>query len=110
MPLPEIEQHRVDKLLSDFCDKRVLPHARDQVRMIYKVTGSKAILIESRPFLQNPSVWTETPIAQFEYNATAKTWSLYAYDRNDKRKLFSKGPLEHLIQEADKDVTGIFWG
>jgi len=110
MPLPEIEQHRAHKLLTAFCDKRVPLPDRDQVKMIYKVTGSKVILAESRPDFQNPSFWINIPIAQFEYSSPASTWTLYAYDRNDKRKLYSKGPLEHLIQEVDKDPTGIFWG
>lgn len=110
MPLPEIEQYRVDKLFKSFCEKRVPPHSRDQVRMSYKVTGSKVILIESRPHFQDLSIWIEMPIAQFEYSAATKAWSLYAYDRNDKRKPYSKGSLEQLIQDVDQDLTGIFWG
>ncbi|WP_437178211.1 DUF3024 domain-containing protein [Geomonas subterranea] len=110
MPLPDIEQHRADKLLTTFCDKRVPPHARGHVKMTYKLTGNKAILIESRPYYDDPTKWTEMPIAQFEYSATSKSWSLYAYNRNDKRMAYAKGPLEYLIKAVDQDPTGIFWG
>jgi hypothetical protein len=110
MSLPETEQHRVKKLFGAFIEKRVPQHVRDQVRLIYKITGRKVILIETRPHFQDPTVWTEMPIAQFEYDEAAKVWSLYAYDRNDKRKPYSKGHLELLIQEVDNDPTCIFWG
>ena len=110
MPLPETEQHRVSKLFKAFIEKRVPPHARDQVKLVCKVVGNRVVLSECRPYYNDPSTWSEMPIAQFEYDVEAKAWSLYAYDRNDKRKLYSKGQLEQLIQEVDKDATGIFWG
>ena len=110
MSLPEIEQFRVEKLLKAFCEKRVPPHARDQVKLICKVIGNRVTLSECRPYYNDPSSWSEMPVAQFEYDLAAKSWSLYAYDRNSKRKPYSKGPLEKLIQEVDNDPTGIFWG
>jgi len=110
MPLPEIEQHRVKKLLSAFIEKRVPPHIRDQVKEVCKAIDNRVTLSECRPYYNDPSTWTEMPIAQFEYDLGTKVWSLYAYNRNDKRKPYSKGALEQLIQEVDKDPTGIFWG
>lgn len=53
MPLPETEQHRVDKLFRSFCKKRIPPHARDQVKLTYRIAGGKVILIESRSDFQN---------------------------------------------------------
>jgi hypothetical protein len=110
MALPEIEQHRVKKLLGTFIDKRVPPAVRDQIKLVCKVLGNRVTLSECRPYYNDPSTWTEAKIAQFEYDEAAKQWSLYAFDRNSKRTPFSKGPLEQLIQEVDKDSTGIFWG
>jgi hypothetical protein len=49
-------------------------------------------------------------IAQFEYSASAKGWSLYGYDRNEKRVPVAKGNLEKLIKVVDQDLSGIFWG
>ena len=110
MALPETEQHRANKLFRAFIDKRVPLHVRDQVKLVCKVVGNRVTLSECRPYYNDPSSWSEMPIAQFEYDEDAKAWSLYAYDRNDKRKPYSKGPLEQLIKEVDKDTTGIFWG
>jgi hypothetical protein len=110
MPLPEIELHRVNKLFTKFCNDRIPPEVRSQIKLLFKFTGNKVILIESRPYYDDPSRWSEMPVAQFEYSATTKSWSLYGYNRNDKRLPLSKGTLEKLIQEVDKDATGIFWG
>ena len=110
MPLPEIELHRVNRLLSNFCEQRIPPHARDQIKLLFNIKGNKVILIESRPYYDDPSKWSEMPVAQFEYSATTKSWSLYGYNRNDKRLPISKGSLDKLIKEVDQDDTGIFWG
>lgn len=64
MPLPEIEQHTVAKLLGGFCDMREPADVRDQVNLCHKITGSKVILIESRPYW-DPTKWSEMPTAQF---------------------------------------------
>ena len=110
MSLPETELFRVTKLFTKYCEQRIPLHARDQIKLFYNITGNKVILMESRPVWDDPTKWTEMPIAQFEYSATTKIWSLYGYNRNDKRLPYSKGTLEKLIQELDKDKTGIFWG
>lgn len=110
MALPEIELHRVEKLLGAFCDQRIRPHVKHLVKLIYKISGNKVILIETRPYHFDPTKWTEMPIAQFEYNEVKGTWSLYGYGRHENRKPCSKGNLEKLIQDVDYDSTGIFWG
>lgn len=110
MQLPETEQHRIKKLFNVLCKKRVPDHASEHVKLTYKVADSTVTLVESRPDFQNPSLWIEIPIAQFEYEVTAKSWTLYAYDRNDRPRLYSRGPLGQLLQDVDKDITCIFWG
>lgn len=110
MPLPEIELFRVNKLFTQFCDNRIPPEIRDQIKLLFKINGNKVILIESRPYYNDPTKWTEMPIAQFEYSATTKMWSLFGYNRNDKRLPIARGSLDTLIEAVDKDKTGIFWG
>jgi hypothetical protein len=110
MALPEIELHRVNKLLTKFCEQRVPPEVRDQIKILFTIKGNKVILVESRPYYNDPTKWSEMPVAQFEYTETTRQWSLFGYDRNDRRLLVAKGSLEKLIQEVDKDSTVIFWG
>lgn len=110
MALPELEHHRVEKLLSKFCEQRIPPELRDEIKMIYRIFGNKVVLIESRPYFDDPTKWTEVPIAQFEYSTTAKSWSLYGFNRNSRRVPHSTGTLDKLIQDVEKDTTRIFWG
>ena len=110
MALPETEKFRADKLLAAFCERRVPLHVRDQIRLLYNIQRNKIILIETRSVYDDPSRWTEMTVAQFENNEAAKTWSLYGYNRNDRRLPVAKGALDVLIEEVDRDRTGIFWG
>ena len=110
MALPETELFRAEKLLTEFCERRVPAHVRDQIRLLFTINGNKVVLVESRPVYDDPSRWTEMPIAQFEYSLAAKSWSLYGYNRNDRRVPVAKGALDVLINEVDADRTGIFWG
>ena len=110
MSLPEIELFRVKKLFSRFCEQRIPPDVRDQIKLIYIIKGNKVVLVESRPFFNDPTKWTEMPVAQFEYIFLSNSWSLFAYDSRSRRFPYSKGKLDKLIQEVDTDHTGIFWG
>lgn len=110
MALPEIELHRVNKLLTQFCEQHIPPDVRDRIKLFYTIKGNKVILIESRPYFDDPTKWTEMPVAQFEYSETSKNWSLFGYNRNDKRLPYSKGSLKKLLQDVGKDPSGIFWG
>jgi len=110
MSLPELELHRVDKLFNQFCNQRIPLEVRDQIKLLFNIKGNKVILIESRPYYDDPSKWTEMPVAQFEYSEKTKQWSLFGYNRNDKRLPIAKGSLDKLINEVDADPSGIFWG
>lgn len=110
MALSEIELHRVNKLFTSFCEQRIPPEVRNEIKLLFTVKGNKVILVESRPYFDDPTKWSEMPVAQFEYSETTKQWSLFGYNRNDRRLPVAKGSLEKLIQEVAKDSTGIFWG
>lgn len=110
MALPEMEQQRVDKLLGQLCEQRT---KADQVQMHYDTRGHRVTLTESRPLFIDPSVWNEIKIAQFEYSAAAQSWTLYWYDRKNRRQPYptgrNKDTLEKLLLEVNADPTGIFW-
>lgn len=110
MALPDIEQQRVDRLLGQLCDQKSIP---DLVKLQYDTRGNRVTLSESRPLFIDPAIWNEIKIAQFEYSTEALNWTLYWYDRKNRRQPYptgrNKDTLEKLILEVDADPTGIFW-
>jgi hypothetical protein len=52
-------------------------------------------------------------VAQFELNPESQRWTLYWYDRKNRRQPYPTGrnrdTLEKLVAEVDSDPTGIFW-
>lgn len=110
MALPETEHQRVVRLLGQLCEQRTIP---DQVKMQYDTRGSRVTLAESRPLFIDPAIWNEIKIAQFEYSAESRNWTLYWYDRKNRRHPYPTGrnrdTLEKLVLEVDSDPTGIFW-
>jgi Protein of unknown function (DUF3024) len=71
-------------------------------------------LFESRPYHLDPSVWTNTPIARFRFDAETKKWSLCYADRNSKWQPYMRiepsADFDVLLKEIDDDPIGIFWG
>lgn len=110
MALPETEQQRVDSLLGQLCVQRTIP---DQVKLQLDTRGNRVVLSESRPLFIDPAIWNEIKIAQFEYSPESCNWTLYWYDRKNRRQPYPTGrnrdTLEKLVREVDSDPTGIFW-
>jgi hypothetical protein len=110
MALPETELQRVDTLLGNLCEQRNIP---DQVKLQLDIKGNRVVLTESRPLFIDPSIWNEIKIAQFEYSPESLNWTLYWYDRKNRRQPYptgrNKDTLEKLVHEVDSDPTGIFW-
>jgi hypothetical protein len=109
MALPEEELHRVNELLDVFCRAR----SGDSVRVEYHARGNRVTLVESRPLFIDPRILNSVYVAQFEFNVELQSWSLYWYDRKNRRQPYPTGrnreTLEKLVAEVGKDPTGIFW-
>ncbi|MDD2900380.1 MAG: DUF3024 domain-containing protein [Desulfuromonadaceae bacterium] len=110
MALPETERQRADTLLEQLCEQRTIP---GQVNLHHTINGNRVTLTEARPLFIDPAIWNEIKIAQFEFNAEAHNWTLYWYDRKNRRQPYPTGrnrdTLEKLLLEVDADPTGIFW-
>ena len=110
MALPETERQKVDTLLGQLCEQRTIT---DQVKLYLSIRGNRVVLTESRPLFIDPAVWNEIKVAQFEYNPETGIWTLYWYDRKNRRQPYPTGrnrdTLEKLAREVDFDPTGIFW-
>lgn len=114
MALPELTKKQVETTLGSFCQKRIPPHVRDKVRLAFSFRGNSVSLFEERPYFQDPSRWTSSPVAQFRFNQEDKIWSLYCSDRNSKWHLYDRTKPSrqfiHLLKAVESDSTGIFWG
>lgn len=110
MALPETEQQRVENLLGRLCEQRSIP---DQVKLQHDIRGNRVTLTESRPLFIDPAILNEVKVAQFEYSPSSLNWTLYWYDRKNRRQPYPTGrnrdTLEKLVIEVDSDPTGIFW-
>ena len=115
MALPVLTQHIAQTRLAAFCERRVPPAVRHQVRLELEFTGHEVCVIESRPHFRDPSHWTRLPVARFRFNAAAGTWSLDSPNLRQKGgwRPYPAAPsrdLERLIRIVDQDESGVFWG
>lgn len=110
MALPEAEQQQINRLVGQLCERRSVP---DQVSLRYVTIGRRVTLTESRPLFIDPALWNEVKVAQFEYSPETQKWTLYWFDRKNRRQPYPTGRnrdlLEKLIVEVDTDPTGVFW-
>ncbi len=114
MALSEDERNRVDKALGAFCKARVPEHARNQIRLGFRVKGHDVVLYEARPHWREPDKWMESEVAKFRLDGKTRKWRLLWRDRNLKWHYYENaGPgrnFAKLLQEVDRDPLHIFWG
>jgi hypothetical protein len=114
MDLPEFTKKLIKEKLSKYCTNRIPKYARDKVRLIFNIKGNRFTLIETRPYFQDPSIWTKSLIAQFRFDNEKKQWLLYSIDQNNKWQLYDlvqpSTDFDVLLKVLDRDPTGIFWG
>ena len=114
MPLPPLIKRHVELQLNKYCDRRIPPHIRDELRLAFRIEDTAVSLFEERPAFRDPSHWIEIPVAKFRYYNGLKEWRLFWRDRNGKWHNYNEVPparrFENLLVEVDEDPTGIFWG
>lgn len=113
MTLPQFTKTHAAKKLTEYCDKKVPDHIRNELRLTFEFRGNNVTLIEERaPWREDMTEWTRMPIAQLRYNEKKNQWKLYCADRNDKWHWYQKfeAGIENCLAEIDRDSTGIFYG
>lgn len=112
--MDELNRHKISKMVGDFCENRVPSHARDQIKLLFKVQGNDVNIIESRPHWQDDSIWTEMPIAKIRFLPKTMLWQLLWVRANGKWQKYPDlepcNDLRKLITELDKDPLHVFWG
>ena len=99
-----------------WCRQQVPDRLHDELRVECDVDARQVTIYEARPPWQ-PDLgpeWTRSPVAQLRYTATSRAWNLYWPDRNLRwrqyRDLPGGRPVEELLDEVERDPTGIFRG
>jgi hypothetical protein len=114
MAIPTQLRFTIDAQMQEYCARKIPEHVRDQVRMSYTVRGNNVTLIEERRSYADPAIWSKMPIAQFRYDETDRDWLLYCADRHSRWMIYGAAAQAHdlreLLDEVDRDPTGIFWG
>ena len=99
-----------------YCEQRVPPHAREQVRAELVLTRGAATITECRaPWREDYGPeWTSRGVARLRYTAKSGVWALYWSDRNGRWHRYdpieSTPDIRVLLDEVDRDPTCIFWG
>ena len=112
MPLPALVAQAATAALDSFCIKRIPPHVRDTIRLVHSIRGNTITLTEERDEgFRGP---TRMEIARFKFRPVTGTWHLYWADRHSRWHLYESAPptayIRTLLEEVDRDPTGIFWG
>jgi hypothetical protein len=111
--LPDLDVARVQR----WCDARVPPHIRDELRIEVDVEPRHLTIVECRPPWHPDDAdreWARSPIARLRYTKSDRIWTIYWRDRNLRFRLYDRVPasvsIDDLLEEIDNDPTCIFWG
>lgn len=95
-----------------YCEQR----SADDYKIEHAVRGASITILERRP-PWNPaygSEWSSLKVAQLRYDDTARCWRVYSAGGDDRWHLYeiaAPAPdVAPLLQEIERDRTGIFWG
>lgn len=114
MPIPDLERQAAEAKIKSYCEKKVPPQYRDQLRLVSETKEMSITISEERPYFKVPSEWTNSPIAKFTYRKKERLWYLLWRDRNSKWHHFdppaTAKKIDDLIKQVEEDATCIFWG
>lgn len=99
-----------------YCEDKIPPQHRHELRVDCVVRGRSITLFECRPPWR-PELgpeWSRMPVAQLRYDPEDHHWRLYCAHRNRRWHPYSRlAPtprLDELLTEIEQDPTAIFWG
>jgi hypothetical protein len=96
--------------LDAFCSR----HVRNDAQLEARVRGDKITIIERRaPWRPDDGPeWTESKVAQIAFHPAMRTWTLFAYDRHQRRIdypfLWPTRDLDAVIDELERDPVCMF--
>ena len=109
--LDEFTKKRINKIMSDYIEKKVPKHIRNQVKLNYKFRADSVTLIEERIGFKSEQ-WVQLPVDQFRLEQSK--WKVYWRDSKNKwhfvDDITPEEDFEQQLKTVDNDDLGIFWG
>ena len=99
-----------------YCEQRVPPHVLGEIRVELVESRGAITIYERRPPWREGygDEWSSLGVARFRYTTKTGTWELFWRDRNEKWHRYDllspTADIRVLLDEVDRDPTGIFWG
>jgi len=84
MPLPEFTRKLVETKLTKYCEQKIPPHVRHQLRLNYRFRGNQVTLFEERPVFDQPEKWGESVIAQFRFSPQERSGTVVTKVTNSR--------------------------
>lgn len=112
--LPELIRRGVEMKVAAFCERRVLPNVRDQMRLEFTVRGNAITIVERRPPWRSDfgPEWSSLKVAQLRFDQASRTRTLWWADRNERWDRYwdvdATLDIDELLREIDEDPTGAF--
>ena len=116
MAIPEPARPTAIQAVEQYCEDRIPPHVRDEIRLEANIRGNAIMIVERRPPWREDfgPEWTTQKIARLLYDPGTATWSLWWADRNDRWLTYPPqkptGNVELLLAAIDADQSGAFYG
>ncbi len=109
-PLPDLAVAKVKR----YCEKRIPPHLRNELRLEVETRGRSITIFEHRPPWRpdfGPD-WSKREIAQIRYDPETLTFTLYWADRNGRwleyPEIGPTGDVDLLLREIEDNRSGAF--
>lgn len=99
-----------------YCEAKIPIEHRDEVRVEFDVRGRNVSLFECRPpwAPEAGNEWTRVPVAQLRFDPSSGAWELFCARSTGRWAAYEPAAptttVGELLDEIDRDLTGIFWG
>ncbi|MGP0580093.1 DUF3024 domain-containing protein [Paenibacillus peoriae] len=101
---------RIQSVMDGYIHEKVPAPLRTMVKLTYEINDDELILTEERP-TEKQYQWDKMDIARFYWEENQ--WKVYAKDEQCNWNMVDTiepcPHLEDLLEQVDRDKTGVFW-
>ena len=115
MALSDHELQHCEKALLQFMERRrPPPQIRDQLEILYRISGHSIEIFEVRPFWRDQTKRVESPVAKATFVRTKHHWKVFWMRQDLKWHRYEPKAeveaLETFLEVVDQDQFGCFFG